>query len=140
MSFFADFSAALVADLSALLRLPTGVVYVGRAPQRVTPQGLEVWIQPLDVEAHATGNLHAFDLHLRLRSRRDGALTGGEQLARLRREVERVRLRYDGTRPFTRTVPALVATQVEDAVVDAEPEDADLLEIALRLKALEWTA
>lgn len=138
MSFHDDFTLQLRADVANALGLPAAAVYVGRDPQKVTRQGLEVWVQPAGTEAVGRGlTFHVFDLHVRLKTKREGDLTGAQQLEVVREAVADLRLRLDGTRPFARALPTLVAVQVDETDADHDPEDQDLLDAALRVKALE---
>lgn len=137
MSFRADFQQALRADLAQALGLPADAVYAGRAPQRVTRQGLEVWLRPLSAEQRGGVTVHSMEVHLRLKARREGDQTGGAQREAVDDLLELVRRRYDGTRPFAAGLPALVAIQVEAGADDGDPGDDDLLDSALTLRVLE---
>ncbi len=140
MTFFADFLQELTADVGRALQLQPTAIYLGREPQKVQRQGFEVWVKPEAVETQAATRLHTLDLHVRLRARREGNLSGGVQLGSVLDAIARLRDRYDGLRPFSQTVPALVALEAEAGPLDTDPEDADVLDGALRLKALERIA
>ena len=128
--------------MAQALSLPAAAVYTGRAPQKVTRSGLEVWLRPRETEHHGRGGghqlkVHPYELHLRLRTRREGDQTGATQLEEVAGHLAHLRERYDGTRPFAGALPALVGLQVEQTSVDADPEQEDLLDGTLVLRAVE---
>lgn len=136
MSFHSDLMLQLRADLAQQLGLSAQAVYVGDRPQKVTRQGLEVWIEPQDIEAPEPGlNLHPYDVHVRLKARRSGSQTGEEQVELLKEQAEVVRWRYDGSRLFHRAVPRLLASKAEEGRV-GEGED-DVLEGTVRVSFVE---
>jgi hypothetical protein len=142
VSFHEDLLLQLRADLAQALSVPAAAVYVGREPQKITRQGLEVWIHALQTEQRGRGGgdqvkLHPYELHVRLKTRREGDKTGVSQLDTVRRALESLRERYDGTRPFVAALPALIAVQVEEASLDDDAGDDDLLDGALLLRVLE---
>ncbi len=142
MSFHDDLVLQLRADLAQALSVPAIAVYAGREPQKVTRQGLEVWILPLQTEQRGRGGgdqvkVHPYELHVRLKARREGDKTGAAQLDTVRQALETLRQRYDGTRPFASALPSLIAVQVEEASLDDDAGDDDLLDGALLLRALE---
>lgn len=142
MSFHEDFLLQLRADLAQALGLPAAAVYAGRQPQKVTRTGLEVWLRPRETEHHGRGGgnqltVHPFEIHLRLHTRREGDQTGAAQLEEVTTQLDLLRERYDGTRPFAAALPGLVALQVEQASVDPDPDHEDLLDGTLVLRAVE---
>ena len=142
MSFHDDLVLQLRADMAQALSIPAAAVYGGREPQKVTRQGLEVWILPLQTEQRGRGGgdqvkIHPYELHVRLKARREGDKTGAIQLDTVRQALETLRERYDGTRPFASALPSLIAVQVEEASLDDDAGDDDLLDGALLLRALE---
>lgn len=141
MSFTDDFTLQLRADLANVVGVPASAVYLGREPQKVTRQGLEVWIRPAGTEPVGRGTtFHIFEVHLRLKARREGDGTGAEQLEIVRGAIDILRLRLDGTRPYARAVPTLIAVQAEELDADRDPGDQDVLDAVLRVKALEGAA
>ncbi|MCA8922262.1 MAG: hypothetical protein KDD82_10665 [Planctomycetes bacterium] len=137
MSFVRDLLRELEADLAQALGLPAESVYTGRAPQRITRQGLEVWLRPRETEQRGSVTVHPLEVHLRLKRLKEGDQTGGGQLGQVLELVELLRRRYDGARPFARALPALVAIQVTEAGLDEEPADDGLLQSGLALRVLE---
>jgi len=142
VSFRSDFLVQLRADLAQVLSIPAAAVYPGRAPQKVSRVGLEVWIQSHEDESHAQGGgsqvrVHPFAIHLRLKSRRESNLTGAAQLTQVHELLETLHQRYAGTRPFALALPDLIAIEVEEGSVDEDPEDSDLLNGSLVLRVLE---
>lgn len=142
MSFQDDFTLQLRADLAQALALPAAAVYVGRQAQKVTRTGLEVWVRPRAPEQPARGTgdpvkVHPFEVHVRLRSLREENQTGGRQLEEIQAALALLRERYDGARPFVQALPDLVALSVEDVNLDEDPDDPDLLDGVLLLRALE---
>ena len=142
MSFHDDLVLQLRADVARALGLPAAAVYSGRQPQKVTRAGLEVWLRPLETEPHGRGGgdqvkVHPYEVHVRLKTRREQSQTGGDQLDQVRAALELLRERYDGTRPFVTALPDLVAVQVEEGSVDDDPEEDDLMDGTLILRVLE---
>ena len=142
MSFQDDFTLQLRADLAQALALPAAAVYVGRQAQKVTRTGLEVWVRPRAAEqpARASGDpvkVHPFEVHVRLKTRREENQTGGNQLEEVQATLDVLCERYDGARPFVQALPDLVALSVEDVNLDEDPEEPDLLDGVLILRALE---
>lgn len=142
MSFHDDLLLQLRADLARALAIPAAAIYAGREPQKVTRQGLEVWIHPLQSEQHGRGGgdqvkVHPYEVHVRLKARREGDQTGAAQLDLVRQLLAALRERYDGTRPFAAALPALIALQAEEASLDDDVGDDDLLDGALLLRVLE---
>ncbi len=142
MSLHEDFLLQLRADIARALSLPAAAVYSGRQAQKMTRTGLEVWIRPLETEPHGRGGgdqvkVHPYQIHLRLKTRRDQSQTGGEQLDQIRGALELLTGRYDGTRPFAAALPDLIAIQVEEGSIDEDPSDDDLLDGTLVLRVLE---
>lgn len=142
MSFHEDLVLQLRADLAQALSLPAAAVYSGREPQKVTRHGFEVWIRVLETEQRGRGGgdqvkVHPYELHVRLKARRDGGKTGAAQLDLVRQVLAALRERYDGTRPFAAALPALIAVQVEESTLDDDPNDDDLLDGSLVLRVLE---
>ncbi len=137
MSFEDDLLLQLRADLAQLLALPAEAIKVGRDPQKVTRQGIEVWIRPTGSEQLGPVRLHRYELHVRLQARREGDQTGSAQLGPVVRAIDAIRNRYDGARPFARAIPALVATEVEDQRFDPDAGDKDLLDALVTLKVGE---
>lgn len=137
MSFHSDVVLQVRAELARLLGLPAEAVYVGDRAQKVPRQGLEVWIEPQDVEAPEAGlKLHPYQLHLRLKARRGADQTGEELVEKIKQSAEQVRRRFDGSRPYAQAVPRLLAVQAEEGSV-VEAEDG-LLECTLRLGFVEF--
>ncbi|HBP17411.1 MAG TPA: hypothetical protein DEA08_06425 [Planctomycetes bacterium] len=142
MSFHDDFVLQLRADLAQALQLPAAAVYAGRQPQKVTRTGLEVWVRPLEVEPHGRGGgdqvkVRPYEVHVRLKERREQSQTGAEQLDRVRAALDLLGGRYDGARPFAPALPDLLALQVEEGSVDHDAGEDDVLEGTLVLRALE---
>ena len=142
MSFRADFVLQLRADLAQALGLPARAVYQGREPQKITRTGVEVWIRPLETEPHGRGGgdqvkVHPFEVHVRLKARRDQSQTGGNQLDPVSDALALLRARYDGARPFVGALPDLLAIQTEDGSVDDDPEEDHVLDGSLVLRVLE---
>jgi hypothetical protein len=138
MTFHQDFTRALSADVASTLGLPVEAVYMGRQAQKVTRQGLEVWVQPGGTEPVGRGlTFHTYDLHVRLKTKRQADGTGAEQLEVVRDAIDLLRERYDGRRPFVQAVPALVATQADEQTPDEDEDDQDMLTAVLRVRALE---
>lgn len=141
-TFHDDFLLQLRADLAQALALPAAAVYAGRAPQKVPRAGLEVWLRPRETEHHGRGGgnqlkVHPYEIHLRLRTRREGDQTGAAQLDQVAAQLALLRERYDGTRPFAGALPALLGLQVEHTSVDTDPDQEDLLDGTLVLRAVE---
>lgn len=142
MSFRADFVLQLRADVAQALALPAKAVYRGRRAQKITRTGIEVWIRPLELEPHGRGGgdqvkVHPFEVHVRLKTRQNQSQTGGDQLDPVGDALELLRERYDGARPFVGALPDLLALQVEDGSVDEDPEEDDVLDGSIVLRALE---
>ena len=142
MSFHDDLVLQLRADVASALRLPAAAVYGGRQPQKVTRTGLEVWIRPQETEPHGRGGgdqvkVHPYEVHVRLKARREQSQTGVDQLDEVRAALELLRARYDGARPFAAALPDLLAVQVEEGSVDEDPDEDDLLDGTLILRFLE---
>jgi len=142
VSFHDDLVLQLRADVARALSLPAAAVYVGRQPQKVTRTGLEVWLRPLETEPHGRGGgdqvkVHPYEVHVRLKARREQSQTGADQLDRVRAALEVLRERYDGARPFAAAVPDLIAVHAEEGSVDEDPDDDDLLDGTLVLRVLE---
>ncbi len=141
MSFHADFTTELRKDLATALGLPADAVYLGRQSRKVTRQGLEVWIRPGGTEPVSRDlTFHTYDLHVRLKTKREGDLTGAEQLEVIRTALDGLRERLDGRRPFAAKVPALIATQADEQSADEDEDDQDVLTAVLRVRALEGVA
>lgn len=141
MSFHAEFTTELRKDLATALGLPTDAVYVGRQPRKVARQGFEVWIRPGGTEPVGRGlTFHTYDVHVRLKTKREGDLTGAEQLEVVRDALDGLRERLDGLRPFAKKVPSLVATQADEQSADEDEDDQDVLTAVLRVRALEGIA
>lgn len=139
MTFIAALLAELKADVARAFNLPAAAVYHGREPQKVQRLGFEVWIRHTGAEPAAHTCLHTLEVHLRMKSRREADQTGAEQASAMAEGLTQLRERYDGLRPFAAALPALVATEADVADVDHEPDDQDVLDGALRLRALERT-
>jgi len=142
VSFRADFVLQLRADLAQAFGLPARAVYQGREPQKVTRAGFEVWIRPLEAEPHGRGGgdqvkIHPFEVHVRLKARRNQSQAGEDQLDPVGDALALLRERYDGARPFVGALPDLVALQAEDGSVDDDPEEDDVLDGSLVLRVLE---
>ena len=141
MSFNDEFMTELSSDLASALGLPADAVYVGRQPRKVTRQGLEVWIRPGGTEPVGRGlTFHTYDVHLRLKTKREGDLTGADQLEVIRAALDGLRERLDGRRPFAQKVPTLIATQADEQSADEDEDDQDVLTAVLRVRALEGIA
>lgn len=136
-TFMDDFLLQLRAELARVLGLPAAAIYTGREAQKVTRTGFEVWVKPLPMEPHAQLRIHMFEVHLRLRSRREEDQTGADQLAAVAVKLDEIRARFDGTRPFVGALPALVAVQVDPGTLDADPDEADLVDGTVVLRVLE---
>ncbi len=137
MSFRDDLTLQLRADLAQALGLPAAAVYCGREPQKVTRAGIEVWLRPLPVDPQGAVKVHPVEVHVRLKGRREQDHTGAAQLDQVHDLLDRLRARYDATRPFVGALPTLVAVQADVGALDADPDDDDLLDGALTLKVLE---
>lgn len=142
MSFHDDLLLQLRADVASTLGLSAAAVYGGRQPQKVTRVGLEVWIRPQETEPHGRGGgdqvkVHPYEVHVRIKSRREQSQTGVDQLDRVREALALLRQRYDGTRPFAAALPDLIAVHAEEGSVDEDPGDDDLLDGTLVLRVLE---
>tara|TARA_R110002072_G_scaffold3713_4_gene25974 strand:- start:1197 stop:1604 length:408 start_codon:yes stop_codon:yes gene_type:complete len=120
---------ALKVELSQELQLPLEAIYLGDRPQRVTRQGLEVWLEPQGREGGASG-VYRFGLHLRYRALREADLAGEAVGEVLWAASEQLRERLDGARPFAAVVPALVACGLEEGEL-SEFEGALDLELSL---------
>lgn len=136
-TFTEDFLLQLRAELARVLGLPAAAIYTGRAPQKVTRTGLEVWVKRLPMEPHAVIKVHMFEVHVRLRSRREENQTGADQQDAVAVKLDDVRRHFDGTRPFVAALPSLVAVQVDPGTLDDDPDDPDLLDGTLVLRVLE---
>jgi len=142
VSFHDDLVLQLRGDVARALSLPAAAVYAGRQPQKVARTGLEVWLRPLETEPHGRGGgdqvkVHPYQVHVRLKARREQSQTGADQLDRVREALELLAERYDGTRPFAAALPDLIAIQAEEGSVDEDPDDDDLLDGTLVLRVLE---
>ena len=137
MSFKDDFLLQLRAELAQVLGLPAAAIYVGREPQKVTRVGFEVWVKPLPVEPQGQVKVHSFEVHVRLRSRREENQTGASQLEAVQVTLDDLRERFDATRPFVAALPALVAIQADSGTLDDDPDEPDLIDGALVLRVLE---
>lgn len=137
MSFQDDVLLQLRADLAQLLGLPAAAIYSGREPQKVTRVGFEVWVKPMPVEPQGQVKVHAFEVHVRLRSRREENQTGASQLDAVQLTLDDLCDRFDGTRPYVTAVPALVAVQAEVGSLDADPDEPDLIDGTLTLRVVE---
>lgn len=137
MSFQEDFLLQLKAELARVLGLSAAAIYSGREPQKVTRAGFEAWVKPLDMEPHPQIKVHMFEVHLRLRTRREENQTGADQLDAVAVKLDDVRERFDGTRPFVAAIPSLVAVQVDPGTLDADPDDPDLVDGTVVLRVLE---
>lgn len=122
-TFHEDFTLQLRADLALALGLPSAAVYVGLDPQRVARPGLEVWIRPAGVEPAPGLRLHRYEVHARLRSRREGDQTGAAQSSAVLRALATLSARYEGARPFVRAVPTLVAIEVGEHGLEEAGDD-----------------
>ncbi len=138
MSFHKGLAPLLQTDVADALSLPPEAVYPGDRPQKVTRQGLEVWIEAGPGGASLAGalRLHPYTLHVRLKTRRGPDLTGAEEIAQVKRALDALEARYDGARPFPHTLPGLLAVQVEGSSVTADL-DSGVLDGSLQLKLLE---
>ena len=138
MSFHEELLPLLRGDLAAALSLPPEAIYAGDQPQRVTRQGLEIWVEAGPGGAALAGALtvHPYSLHVRLKTRRGPNLTGADEISAIKRALETIRSRYDGTRPFAASLRSLIAAQVEGESVSADSESG-VLEGNLQLKLLE---
>ena len=136
-TFTEDFLLQLKAELAQLLSLPAAAIYTGREPQKVTRTGFEVWVKPLPMEPHPYFKIHMFEVHLRLRSRREENQTGADQQDAVAVKLDLLRARLDGTRPFVAAIPSLVAVQVDPGPLDTDPDEPDLLEGTVVLRVLE---
>lgn len=137
MSFADDFLLQLRAELAQVLGLPAAAIYIGREPQKVTRVGFEVWVKPLPVEPQGQVKVHPFELHVRLRSRREENQTGASQLDAVQVSLDDLRERFDATRPFVAALPSLVAVQADAGTLDDDPDDPDLIDGTLVLRVLE---
>jgi len=141
MSFQSDFARELRVDMARVLGLPAEAVYLGREPQKVARQGFEVWVRPGGTEAVGQGlTFHTFDVHVRVKTKREADGTGAEQLEVVRDALDTLRERLDGARPFALVVPALVAVAADEVDADRDPDDQDVLTAVLRVRALESAA
>ena len=136
-TFTEDFLLQLKAELAQLLSLPAAAIYTGREPQKVTRTGFEVWVKTLPMEPHAQIKVHMFEVHVRLRSRREENQTGADQQDAVAVKLDDLRERFDGTRPFVAAIPSLVAVQVDPGTLDNDPDDSDLIDGTLVLRVLE---
>ena len=91
MSFHEDLIPLFKRDLAAVLAIVPDAIYVGDQPQKITRQGLEVWVEPGAGGVAQVGALkvHPFVLHVRLKTRRGPSLTGADEIARVRSALER---------------------------------------------------
>lgn len=137
MSFREDFLRELRGELAQVLGLSAAAIYTGREPQKVTRTGFEVWVKTLPMEPHAHFKIHMFEVHVRLRTRREENQTGADQQDALAPKLDDLRERFDGKRPFVGALPSLVATQVDPGSLDDDPDDPDLLDGTLVLRVLE---
>ena len=136
-TFTKDYFRELKAELAQVFGLPAAAIYTGREPQKVTRTGLEVWVRPLPMEPHPYFKIHMFEVHLRLRSRREENQTGADQLDAVAAKLDVLRERFDGTRPFVAAIPSLVAVQVDPGTLDTDPDEPDLMEGTAFLRVLE---
>lgn len=135
MSFHTDLMLQLKADLAQLFTLPAEAVYVGDQPQKITRAGLEVWIEPKETErAERSSWIHNYVVHVRLKTKRAGDLAGGEVVESLKTFTERVRVHYDGTRPFIAAVPSLLAVEADESGVE---NDDSVIDASVRLRFVE---
>ena len=137
MSFADDFLLQLRADLAQVLGLPAAAIYMGREPQKITRVGFEVWVKPLTMEPQGQVKVHSFEVHVRLRTRREENQTGASQLDAVRITLDDLRERFDATRPFVAALPGLVAVQADPGTLDDDPDEPDLIDGTLVLRALE---
>ena len=72
MSFHEDLIPLFKRDLAAVLAVVPDAIYVGDQPQKITRQGLEVWVEPGAGGVAQVGALkvHPYVLHVRLKTRR----------------------------------------------------------------------
>ena len=136
-TFTEDFLLQLRAELARVLGLPAAAIYTGREPQKVTRVGFEVWVKTLPLEPHPEIKVHMFEVHVRLRSRREENQTGADQQDAVAVKLDDLRERFDGTRPFVAAIPSLVAVQVDPGTLDNDPDDSDLIDGTLVLRVLE---
>ncbi|HBP21952.1 MAG TPA: hypothetical protein DEA08_29725 [Planctomycetes bacterium] len=138
MSFHEDLIPLFKRDLAAVLAVVPDAIYVGDQPQKITRQGLEVWVEPGAGGVAQVGALkvHPYVLHVRLKTRRGPSLTGADEIARVRSALETLQARYDGARPFVADLPLLLAVQAEGSSVETDPESG-ALDGSLQLKLLE---
>ena len=136
-TFTEDFLLQLRAELARVLGLPAAAIYTGREPQKVTRVGFEVWVKPLPMEPHPYFRIHLFEVHVRLKSRREENQTGADQQDAVAVKLDDVREHFDGKRPFVGALPSLVAVQVDPGTLDADPDDPDLLDGTVVLRVME---
>ena len=136
-TFTEDFFRELNAELAQVLGLPATAIYTGREPQKVTRTGFEVWVKPLPMEPHPQIKVHMFEVHVRLRTRREENQTGADQQDAVAVKLDDLRERFDGTRPFVAAIPSLVAVQVDPGTLDTDPDEPDLMEGTVVVRVLE---
>lgn len=143
MSFHSDLMLQLRADIAtALSGIGADQVYAGRRSQKTPSEAGEVWIeaQPAENRARGGGNadqVHVYRVHRRVKEGADSQQIGDGQLDTLKADLETLRQRWNGTRPFVGALPNLVAMQVGEASVDEDPDDLGLLDGYLELRVLE---
>ncbi len=136
-TFTEDFLLQLRADVAQLTGLPAAAIYAGREPQKITRIGFEVWLKPLPVQVADQVKIHLFEVHVRLRSRREESQTGAGQLDAVLAILDDLRDRLDGTRPFVTALPSLVAVHADTGTLDDDPDEPDLLDGVLILRVME---
>lgn len=143
MSFHADLLVQLEADAATALAFGAAQVYSGRRAQKVQNVAGEVWIEPVEVRSAVRGGGsqdqgHEYRVHVRVRGKQEGNLTGAIQQAAVKAHLETLRRRWDGARTLNAGVLAeLIALQVEEDRPDALPDDLEALDGSLRLVAWE---
>lgn len=129
-------------DIATALGLGSPLqVYVGRRRQRVSRLDCDVWIEPVDGVEDGAGAQdvawHVYDVHLRTTSNAGAEGTGVAQVDTIRAHMRTLVDRYHGRKPAGfNTVVDLVSLEATERSVDADPEDARVLDGVVRVRFL----
>jgi len=139
VSFHDELIPLLTADLAQAFGVPEEAIYVGDRPQKVTRQGLEVWIEPDVMGVFLRGGYvqHPYRIHLRVKIGRAHAKTGQVPVTRILNHTRELVDRYSGERPFWDQLPSLVTAQADGTGLERDDEQPDVLDGFVLFRFLE---